>query len=41
MKIILIKGKVESDQTVMKDGVGVFGVDFSGVAADLLSLEWD
>jgi hypothetical protein len=41
MEIRIIKGKVESDQTVMKDGVGVFGVDFSGVASDLWALNWD
>ena len=27
MKIQIIKGKVESDQTVSKDNVSVFGVD--------------
>ena len=41
MEIRIIKGKVESDQTVYKDGVGVFGVDFSGVASDLWALNWD
>ena len=41
MEIRIIKGKVESDQKVHKDGVGVFGVDFSGVASDLWSLDWD
>ena len=41
MEIKIIKGKVESDQTVSKDGVPVFEVDFSGVASDLWALEWD
>ena len=41
MEIRIIKGKVESDQTVMKDGVATYGVDFSGVASDLWALEWD
>ena len=41
MKILIIKGKVETDQIVSKDGVAVVGVDFSGVASDLWSLDWD
>ena len=41
MKIQIIKGKVESDQTVTKDNLAVFGVDFSGVASDLWALKWD
>jgi len=41
MEIRIIKGKVESDQTVMKDGVATYGVDFSGVASDFWALEWD
>jgi len=41
MKIHIIKGKVETDQTVSKDGVNILGVDFSGVASDLWALEWD
>jgi len=41
MKIQIIKGKVETDQMVSKDNLAIFGVDFSGVAADLWSLEWD
>jgi hypothetical protein len=41
MKISIIKGHVELDQSVSKDNLGVFGVDFSGVASDLWALNWD
>jgi hypothetical protein len=41
MKIQIIKGRVESDQTVTKDDAAVFGVDFSGIASDFWALEWD
>ena len=41
MKIQIIKGLVESDQTVTKDGLSIFGVDFSGVASNLWALTWD
>jgi len=41
MKILIIKGKVESDQLVSKDNLSVLNVDFSGVASDLWSVEWD
>ena len=41
MKISIIKGRVESDQSFTKDGSTVFEVDFSGVASDFWALHWD